>query len=191
MTTLELIERIRSKAEARAAQEELYQQTQEVLLERIRRRISPRLKPRLDAEDVLHSAFLRAMENLDGFHAMEDRSFFAWTYTIAKNLMYDTGKRRSLDALPIARRPDEKGPRESRLPGGQQGVSTDFARREYVASMLDQLKEKEAAVIRLRFLEGMSFEAIAERWSKRPGAIRRYYARSLDRLRELARHNSE
>ena len=191
MTILELIEEVRSGAASNAAQEELYRKTNEVLLERIRQKISPRLQKRLDPEDVLHTAFLRAMSKLDGFHATEDRAFFGWVYTIAKNLILDTGKRRSLDALPIARRVDEPGPRESQLPGGQQGALSNLARRDYVESMLDQLGEKEAEIIRLRLLRGMSFDEIAKKWSKNPGSVRRFFTRSFHRLREHANRTPE
>ena len=186
-----MIEQIRSGAASDAAQEELYRKTNEVLLERIRQKISPRLQKRLDPEDVLHTAFLRAMSKLDGFHATEDRAFFGWVFTIAKNLILDTGKRRSLDALPIARRVDDPGPRESQLPGGQRGALSNLVRRDYVESMLDQLSEKEAEMIRLRLLRGMSFDEIAKKWSKTTGSVRRFFTRSFDRLRESARRTPE
>jgi DNA-directed RNA polymerase specialized sigma24 family protein len=54
------------------------------LLQRLETKISPILRPRLDAEDVLHTAFIKALEGLESFHPRHENSFTAWVYRIAK-----------------------------------------------------------------------------------------------------------
>ena len=191
MTAVELVEQIRSGEDDVSAQEELHRRVHQVLLERVRGKIPPRLKSRLDAEDVVQMAFLRAVDALDTFRGTTDPSFFAWVYTIAKHLMYDIAERRSAAARPFAREEYEGGPRESQVPGGEPRVSSQMARREWIDSMLGDLKEKEAEVIRLRRLQGMSFEKIAEKWRKTPEAVRRFYSRAFERLKDLAQRRKE
>ena len=183
MTTLELIDRIRAGDDVQGSLEELYRRVREALLERIRGKISGRVQKRLDAEDVLHGAFLRAVGALDGFQATDDRSFFAWVYRISKNLILDTAKRRSLEALPMAHDVGDAGPRASGIAARQRGVSTEYSQREEAQALLGGLNEEDAEVIRLRIFQGLSFEAIAERWKKKPGTVRRFFSRALERLR--------
>lgn len=78
--SLDLIEKIRAAedvGDVQAAQEELYRRVEQALLDRLRQRIPERLQSRLDVEDVLQEAFLRAMTALDSFHSTSDNAFFA------------------------------------------------------------------------------------------------------------------
>jgi RNA polymerase sigma-70 factor (ECF subfamily) len=190
MDLLALVERIRQSGSqlgggALEAQEELYRAVREHLLQHLGHRIPARLRSRLDAEDVLHEAFLRALRSLDRFQATSDRSLLAWIYTIAKNLIADAGDRRSALALPLGRSEESGGVRASQIASKVERASTEFNRREWVESLLGRLKDNEAEVIRLRLFSGMSFEAIAEKWRKTPGAVQRFYSRACQRLRDL------
>jgi RNA polymerase sigma-70 factor (ECF subfamily) len=191
MKSLELIERIRSNEDARNAQDALYRNTEAAILNHLRQRIPARLRSRIDAEDVLHEAFLRAMAALDGFRANSESSFFAWVYTIAKNLISDVADRRSAMALPLGAGEDGESVSPSHIPARGRRVSTEFSRREWIVTVLRRLKEKEAEVIRLRLLMGMSFEEIAARWNRTPGAVQRFYSRARQRFRELAQEYQE
>jgi len=127
------------------------------------------------------------MEKLDSFHASNDDSFFGWTYTIAKNLISDVSRRRSAMALPFASGQDGDGASGSYIPSRDRRVSTVFARREWINTVLGRMKPKEADVIKLRHFKGLSFEEIAEKWEKSPGAVQRFYSRACQRFRELAK----
>ncbi len=132
-------------------------------------------------------AFLRALGGLEGFQAAEDRSFYAWVYRIGKNLIADTTRRRSVAALHFAGGEDEAGPRASALPSKQGRAESYFQKRDWIETALSHLKEKEAEVIRLHWLQGYSIEEIATSWQKTPGAVRRFYSRSWERFRTLAK----
>ena len=61
-------------------------------------------------------------------------------------------------------------------------------RRELAAVLADQLArlpKSQREVIILRNLEGLSFEEVAQRLKRSPGAVRVLWLRALDRLRQL------
>ncbi len=187
MKPLELIESIRCGREIKSSEGQLYALVRTALLARIDAKIPPRLRSRMDAEDVLQAAFLRALQALPTFQPRDDDSFPAWVYSIAKNLIADQGKRRSVAAVRFAQAEDQAGVRESQIAAGRQRPESVIQRREWIDSVLGQLKEKEADVIRLRWLEGYSFEEIAESWRKKAGAVQRFYARAWKRFCEIAK----
>lgn len=159
---------------------------------KIRARIPPRLRPRLDEEDVLHEAFLRAFESIHTFRPSREDSFPAWVYRIAKNLITDVSRRRSAAALHFSRDEDQKGPRASEIaPPRRPSPETRFREREWIEVVLTKLPEKEAEVIRRRSLLGSSFEEIADSWKKTPGTVQRFFSRAWHRFREIARLDSE
>ena len=65
-------------------------------------------------------------------------------------------------------------------------MSTSFARRDWIETLLGRLNEKEAEVIRLHLFSGWSFKEIANSWQKTPAGVQRFYSRTCKRLREIA-----
>jgi len=187
MTSLELVEQIRAGRNAREAEDELYRRASSALVPRLAAKIPGHLRSRIDAEDVLQTAFLRALKALEKFVPTSEHSFYAWVYTIAKHIILDTAKRHSAMAVPFARDMEDAGPRESQIASPRGRATTEFMRHEQIEFLLGQLKPMEAEVIRLRFLQGLSFEAIAEKWKKAAGAVQRFYSRAFKHLEEIAR----
>jgi len=95
MTSLQLLAEIRAGRNVKAAQEELYVQVRAALLARLEAKIPPVLRSRIDAEDILHDAFIRAIAALDQFQAGDDRSFLAWVNASRRTASRDSGSRRS------------------------------------------------------------------------------------------------
>jgi RNA polymerase sigma factor (sigma-70 family) len=60
-------------------------------------------------------------------------------------------------------------------------------RRDWIDALLEKLKPREAEVVRLRWLQGLSFEEIGASWQKTPGAVQRFYSRVWEKLSELAK----
>jgi RNA polymerase sigma factor (sigma-70 family) len=191
MGTLALIEDIRSKRDVEGAQKALYAMAREALLARLTEKIPPRLRPRMDAEDVIQAAFMKAMSNLDQFQPQDENSFFAWVYRISKNLIADQNRRRSADAVHFATGDDEHGVRQSAVSARGRRAESQLQRKEWIDTILGQLATKEAEVIRLRWLDGRSFEEIAAAWKKTPGAVQRFHSRAWQRFRELAGRDEE
>jgi RNA polymerase sigma factor (sigma-70 family) len=187
MTSIELIDQIRSGQNVRAAEEALYRIVQEALVGRLEKRIPAYLRSRLDAEDTLHAAFLRAMAALSRFQPKNEHAFTAWVYQIAKNLISDAGERRSAAAVRFAdRNATLGGPRVSQVLDKVTGHTASYARRELVESLLARLAPKEAEVIRLHDLQGRSYDEIAAAWQSTPAAVQRFHSRVCEKLRKLA-----
>ena len=186
-----LIARVRAGGQgSRQAQEALYEAARLHLLQRLAAVIPRRARGRMDAEDLLHVSFVRAMNNLHRFEAISGDGFFGWVYRIARNMAIDVSRRRSAgnarytmstDALdvPVARLPAPPGRDDKRL-----------AYREWLESVLHRLGARDAELLRLRVLEERSFQAIAEQQARTPGAVQRAYSRALQRARDMVADES-
>ncbi len=186
MNTLELVDNIRSGHDARRAEEQLYTKVQGELLPRIQRRITGRVRSRLDPEDVLHEAFLRAMGALDLFQLRSESAFYAWVYRIARNLLVDQAKRRSVDAVHLAAGENERGPRASQVKALQRRPESLLQGRDLIEFLLGRLEARDAELIRQHKLEEQSFAQIAKKYDKTPSAVQRSYSRAWRRLCALA-----
>ena len=185
MKALELLSEIRQGHRVRECQAELYLKVRALLLPRIEWKMTAKVRPRMDPEDVLDEAFLRGMSALDLFRGTTEKAFFSWMYTIAKHVLLDQSRRRSLAALRFAAAEGDTGPRPSQVRDARGRAESMFLRQDWLESLLGRLKEKEAQVLRLHKLQGLSFEEIAEKWHSTPGAVQRFYSRAWQKLSEL------
>ena len=185
MTTLELIERIRSGQDVQLPQEELYKIVRQRSLARLGQKIPPRLQGRLEAEDVLHNAFLKAMAALGGFHPKHENSFTAWVYRIAKNHILDAAGRKSVGAVAFIGSEGELGSSLSAVARKGTRFTSVYRRQEWIDAILAKLEPREAEVIRLRDLESRSYEEIAQLFRSTPGAVQRFHSRALKKVREM------
>ena len=116
------------------------------------------------AEDLAQEVFLRAYSHLESYD--RNRKFSSWLFKIAHNLTIDTLRRGSLRTVPLDRDADEDSVavREVADPNALSGM-----RRMERADLRSALEEALAAlrpsyreVILLRFVEGLSYEEIAQ-----------------------------
>ncbi len=118
-----------------------------------------------NAEDAVQETYVRVWKNI---HTLEDsRAAFAWICRIARNVAYDSVRKRSrrsgisldtplgegLSSLHELLESQDKGP-ESTV------VDKDLARG--VLQLVNTLKEKHRTVLLLREVDDMSYEEIAE-----------------------------
>ena len=187
MFSMELVKRIRASPGDGAAKEELYRRVEAMLLEGVRRKIPQNLRARIDAEDILDQAYMKALQAIDSFQPSGEKSFYAWVYKIAKNLIVDDLARRSAVFQRFAVEEGDPGPRASRIQARRRtSVRSVLARRDLIEALLKKLEKKEADVIRLHQLEGRSIEDIAVAWEKSIDSVRRFYSRSMEKLKALA-----
>jgi len=195
----ELFGDLQSGRDVRHAQAELYCLVSTALLEPLRRRVPQRARARLDAEDVLHEAMLRALENVARAHCESERQFLAWVYRIARNLITDQAKRMSARAVPFARDSASSAgtagretgaaaaPRESGIPGREPSPESALERREIIEQVFARMRAPEADVIRRRWLGGQTFAEVALALDKTQKAVKGLYSRSWKRFQDLAR----
>jgi RNA polymerase sigma-70 factor (ECF subfamily) len=181
---IKLIERIRSGQDVRAAQEDLFLMIRTSLLERLGQ-IPPAARGRVDPEDILHTAFVRAIAAIHNFQPTSERSFHDWVFTVAKNVIADLLRRRSVRVRRLATEDGERGPRASSIPQKGARFTTVFRRKDWIESMLSRLAPREAEVIRLRHFQRLSYQEIAKLWKSTPGAVQRFHSRAFEKLRRL------
>ena len=159
----------------RAALRELYDATRAKLFGVIVRILSDRS----ESEDVLQEVYLTVWRRAGAFDP-ERASAAAWLTTVARN--------RAIDRL-RARPARPQAPAEAALalpdpaPGPEARLeSSDETRR--LQACLDAIRPEEAAAIRTAFLEGVTYEALAQRTGKPLGTVKSWVRRGLLRLRE-------
>lgn len=201
----ELFKDLQAGRDVRRAQEELYRLAATALLEPLRSKVPLRARSRLDVEDVLHEAMLRALRNVAKVQCDTERQFLAWVYRIARNLIIDQSKRMSAGAVPFARDGPSsadaalqngaggRAPRESSVPGRERSAESTVERHDAIESVLGQMRGPEADVIRRRWLLGQSFAEVAAAIHRTEKAAKGLYGRAWKKFRELARraHLSE
>ncbi len=116
------------------------------------------------AEDVAQEVFLNLSRSVRSFRG--DASFKSWIYRITVNRAIDS--RRKDARRPVSRLPDTTAGLELSLPTGREGtVAPDSGVRrdehaEQVRQALARLSPKLRAVAVLRYVEGLSYDELAE-----------------------------
>ncbi len=128
------------------------------------------------AEDLVQDIFLKAFEAYDRFDPAKGKS--AWIYTIARNHVINSmaKQRPAVDLEEIE---------------GMAIVSTDGRERMAIADderrlleAIDALGEEEAQLVRMKYLEGWSFDELGEIMEKTPGALRVQASRAMKKLKK-------
>ena len=137
-----------------------------------------------DARDIAQEAFLRLHRHLP--RLSPGRDLAPWLYRVTVNLGLSALRRRR-------RKPEnalETEDRKLELAGGrpEQERRTDAAdARRVVASLLDELSQKERAAIVLRDLEGLDISEVAKALGCRKGTVRAHLSRGRLKLRTMIR----
>ncbi len=158
--------------------------------DRIFSRVLQLLKNRQDAEEVTQDAFVRAHKGLENFRG--DASFSTWLFQIATNLAHnkywywwrrrrdvsisleqsivDDGGATLIDVLPAM----GEDPRMAT-------VTHEFVER--VSESMELLSEKHREILKLRTVNHLSYEEIAENLEISVGTVKSRIARARESLR--------
>jgi RNA polymerase sigma-70 factor (ECF subfamily) len=125
------------------------------------------------ADDVLQETWLVAVRSIRRFRP-EAGNFLAWLRGIAANVVRNQLRVRKRHEFREARiNPPEATPAES-----GEGA-------ERIARALDALPERAEAVLRAKYLEGLSVAAIADAWGETPKAVESLLSRARAAFREV------
>jgi RNA polymerase sigma-70 factor (ECF subfamily) len=132
---------------------------------------------RTDAEDLTSQVFLKAVRWLAEEHSAD--SVRAWLYTTARSTIVDYWREQSqYHTVPL----DDPA---ALLFCGSAPEQEVARTRERAHRILDALPEREAAVLRLRFLRGYSAAEIGQALGIEPGNVRVIQLRALRRAATL------
>lgn len=146
-----------------------------------------------DALDAAQETFGILFRKIEGFRF--ESKFSSWIYRIAVNASIDLKRRASrrwLASLDHLRDGDETGGESSHLDvrddsiEGPQAVASRHELEEEIQQAIGRLSEKMRAIIVLRYLEGLSYDEIAETLQISLGTVKSRLARAHQALdREL------
>lgn len=128
------------------------------------------------AEDITSQVFLKAVRGIQSFR-LEDSSFSAWLYTIARNAVIDhyrTEKKEYAieDAWGLSGDEDIEGDVDARL------------KLQQVKKYLRTLEPHERELLLLRFWDELSYKEISEITGKTEAGLKMSVSRALRRLRQ-------
>jgi RNA polymerase sigma-70 factor (ECF subfamily) len=128
------------------------------------------------AQDLTGEVFVRMVDKLDSFQP-RGRPLLAWLYTIARNLIADSHRRRGeATRLPL----------DEALTADRADPTRDVERRlvaDCLSLALEHLTEDQRRVILLKFMENYSNARVARLLKKPEGAIKSLQHRALAALR--------
>lgn len=159
--------------------------------------LDARLRRRMSPSDLVQEAMLGAFRDFSQFCGSTERELLAWLRRILIHCLHHAYERHiragrrdlrrevSLDALD--RSLDRSAARMRQdIVDEQSSPSAPTHERERAVEMADKLavlRPDYRDVIVLRNLQGLSFEEIAERLHRKPGAVRMLWLRAIEKLR--------
>jgi len=142
-----------------------------------------------DAQDVTQEVFLHVADRIGSFRG--DASLTSWVYRVTVNLAIDARRRRARRPMLASSRgepePDLGEPRPGVAP--RPGEPSDSLERTEgdarVRDALDRLSPKLRAVVVLRYLEGLSYEDLADVLQLSMGTVKSRLSRAHTALERL------
>ena len=139
------------------------------------------LNDRSEAEDVLQDVYITVWRKAGAFDASR-ASPITWLVAIARNR---ADRSRALDPHFPAERADRGGrrafPTLCRSPPRRSRLSRRTGR---LSGCLDELETRQSAAIRSAFMDGLTYEELAERAGVPLGTMKSWIRRGLAKLRE-------
>ncbi|MEM5501506.1 sigma-70 family RNA polymerase sigma factor [Ahrensia kielensis] len=136
------------------------------------------LNNRAEAEDALQEIYVKIWNNADKF-AVNQYSPMSWLVVVARNHAIDVIRARKPIAVDIDDAFDVSD--DSKTPE-QEAINTSEGKR--IDRCLQELDEQKALAVRGAYVEGYSYDELAERFSVPINTMRTWLRRSLISLRE-------
>lgn len=177
----------KAKAGSESAWHEIYRRYHTMLVAHAQARIPGFARRRFDAEDVLQQAFFQAWQGIDGFEYRGDGCFRRWLATLVVNafrneLKKDKKERPDLAWIKLENEEAREEPPQSEVKGAPAAPEPDPER----AAMLEALglmEDEDRDILIQRYVEELSFEAIAEVLDCPRESARALTMQALERLR--------
>lgn len=156
----------------------------EYLLRIASRRIDPKLRPKLAPSDIVQGSMLVATQQFPQFRGNTEAELRAWLFQIVSSELID-GFRRFLDSEK-RRTQRELGASDSVL----KGVAADAETPSELASLnedaakllvtIEALPDELREIVRARYLEGLTFPQLAERFDLPVTTCRRRWLEAVE-----------
>ena len=136
------------------------------------------LNNRAEAEEVLQEAYIRIWQKADSY-AANGYSPMTWLITVTKNLAIDRLRARKAPTQDIDDMPDirDSGPTPEM-------AAVASSERAQIDACMDELDDSRADAVRSAYLEGDSYQELADRYGVPINTMRTWLRRSLQKLKE-------
>lgn len=162
--------------QAKRGDEQSFGQLYELYFEKIFKFIYFRVSHKEVAEDLTEEVFIKAWQKIG--HVKEE-SFAGWLYQIAKNRVIDYYRQKKitidLDEISNILETDDD----------LSGDANALIEHQIFIGLLKQLTPEQQIIIKLKFIEDLDNDEIAELISKSEGSIRVIQHRAIQKLQEL------
>jgi len=159
-----------------------------------------RLRQRVSPSDIVQEAMLAAHRDFEQFNGNCGRQFLAWIRQILINCLHraiETHLKTKMRDVRCEISIESLGAALDRSTADLAGMFADPApspsaplraqeRAVAVANQLARLRPRYREVIIMRNLQGLSFDEIAARVDRNPGAVRMLWLRAMDKLKRYA-----
>ncbi len=136
------------------------------------------LKNRSEAEDTLQEVYLRIWDKADRY-AVTGHSPMTWLITVARNLAIDRLRTRRGGMVDL----DQVGELTEPRPGPEaQSIAASEHRR--LSACFDELPQDRADAVRAAYLDGATYQSLADRFDVPLNTMRTWLRRSLISLKE-------
>jgi RNA polymerase sigma-70 factor, ECF subfamily len=163
------------------------------LLAVARRELDPDLQAKNSASDLVQETFLEAQRDFARFRGDTEDELLAWLRRLLLNNIsnftrrYRSTQKRQVGDEVSLHGEDAGGQLAEGLPADTSSPSEQAMQRERaeaVGRVLALLPEDYREVIRLRYQEQLAFEQIAERMGRSNNAVRKLWARAVERFQQ-------
>jgi RNA polymerase sigma-70 factor (ECF subfamily) len=154
--------------------------------------LEPALQAKGGASDLVQQTFLEAQRDFVRFQGTTHEELLAWTRRLLLNNLanfrrdYQRDKRRVTREVALPGGDSESRP-DGGLPAGTPTPSVEAMRdeqRQALERAVERLPEDYRRVVQLRYREERSFEEIAALMQRSPNAVRKLWARAIERLQQ-------
>lgn len=155
--------------------------------------LDAQLRAKGGASDIVQQTFMEAQQDFSRFSGTSEAELLAWLRRMLLNNISNfrrtyvqTAKRSAKKEVPLASG-DSNAQERSWLADGMPTPSREMMADEQEDALyaaLDRLPEDYAQVLRLRYVEGLPFEEVAQKMNRTANAVRKLWARAIEKLQE-------
>lgn len=151
----------------------------DILIDQVYRYVFYRVNDE-EAEDIVENAFLKVWENIKKYRQEEGKSFSAWVFRIAHNLVVDhyrAAKDREFDELDLNMADENREHNPIK-------TTENTIQQKVLKVALNKLKSPYKEVIIYKFINELSNQEVAEILDKNEGSLRVLQFRALGMLKK-------
>jgi RNA polymerase sigma-70 factor (ECF subfamily) len=136
------------------------------------------LKNKSEAEDTLQDVYLRIWNKADRY-ATTGHSPMTWLITVARNLAIDHLRARKTGNVDL----DTSGELVEKSPGPE-ATSIAASEQRRISACFEELQQDRADAVRAAYLDGETYQTLADRYDVPLNTMRTWLRRSLMALKE-------